>query len=135
HSAPCGAFPSRTIVHEVECGISQTFIWLSPTARQVTHVLLTRAPLYYRTEVRILVRLACVRHAASVRSEPGSNSPVKPENLMSPPTTTARWPPAKRNLSKSILRPPRRRGSHPSFAMRHGTHSASCYPVFRERAA
>src|SRR5688572_20416787 len=27
-----------------------------------------------------LVRLACVRHAASVRSEPGSNSPVKSSN-------------------------------------------------------
>ena len=27
-----------------------------------------------------LVRLACVRHAASVRSEPGSNSPVKSFN-------------------------------------------------------
>ena len=26
----------------------------------------------------VLVRLACVKHAASVHSEPGSNSPVKP---------------------------------------------------------
>src|SRR5690606_11917454 len=34
-------------------------------------------------EARILVRLACVRHAASVRSEPGSNSPVKLNNLSS----------------------------------------------------
>src|SRR5690349_2228888 len=32
---------------------------------------------------RILVRLACVRPAANVRSEPGSNSPVK-ENLKLP---------------------------------------------------
>ena len=38
------------------------------------HVLLTRAPLYSGTEVPFLVRLACVRHAASVDSEPGSNS-------------------------------------------------------------
>jgi hypothetical protein len=37
-------------------------------------VLLTRAPLYSQTEVYFLVRLACVRHAASVDSEPGSNS-------------------------------------------------------------
>ena len=37
-------------------------------------MLLTRAPLYSQTEVRFLVRLACVRHAASVDSEPGSNS-------------------------------------------------------------
>src|SRR3546814_14890517 len=36
-----------------------------------SHALLTRAPL-----LRIAVRLACVRHAASVRSEPGSNSQV-----------------------------------------------------------
>jgi hypothetical protein len=28
-----------------------------------------------------LVRLACVKHAASVRSEPGSNSNVKPSKL------------------------------------------------------
>ena len=42
------------------------------------HVLLTRAPLYSQTEVRFLVRLACVRHAASVDSEPGSNSRLNP---------------------------------------------------------
>ena len=28
------------------CGISQNFSWLSPSKRQVTYVLLTRAPLY-----------------------------------------------------------------------------------------
>jgi hypothetical protein len=43
---------------------------------QVIHVLLTRAPLYSFPEGNFRVRLACVRHAASVRSEPGSNSPV-----------------------------------------------------------
>ena len=53
-------------------GISQPFGWLSPAQRQITHVLLTRSPLYYSEES--LVRLACVRRAASVRSEPGSNS-------------------------------------------------------------
>ena len=32
------------------CGISQNFFWLSPSKRQVTYVLLTRAPLYsYRS--------------------------------------------------------------------------------------
>ena len=30
----------------------------------------------HRAEARVLVRLACVKHAASVRSEPGSNSQV-----------------------------------------------------------
>ena len=39
-------------------------------------MLLTRAPLYSRSEDHFRVRLACVRHTASVRSEPGSNSPV-----------------------------------------------------------
>ncbi len=38
-------------------------------------MLLTRSPLYSSPERDFLVRLACIRHAASVRSEPGSNSP------------------------------------------------------------
>ncbi len=53
-------------------GISEPFGQLFPSQRQITHVLLTRAPLYYPEGP--LVRLACVRRAASVRSEPGSNS-------------------------------------------------------------
>ncbi len=63
------------------CGISLAFAKLSPTYRQVTHILLTRAPLYYFSEEKPLVRLACVKRAASVRSEPGSNSPNKGLNL------------------------------------------------------
>ncbi len=43
-----------------------------PHLRVDTHVLLTRPPL---TLSRECVRLACVRHAASVYPEPGSNSP------------------------------------------------------------
>ena len=61
----------------VVCGISTGFPVLFPTPRQITHVVLTRAPLYSGTEVPFLARLACVRHAASVDSEPGSNSQVK----------------------------------------------------------
>jgi hypothetical protein len=61
------------------CGISPPFDGLFHTRRQVTHVLLTRSPrarsLYCYRKLR--VRLACVRHAASVRSEPGSNSRLK----------------------------------------------------------
>ena len=38
-------------------------------------MLLTRAPLYSPGRPGFRVRLACVKHAASVRSEPGSNSP------------------------------------------------------------
>ena len=61
------------------CGISPGFPRLSPTQGQVSHVLLTRSPLYSRGCPRFLVRLACVRHAASVDSEPGSNSRLKPD--------------------------------------------------------
>ncbi len=56
------------------CGISPGFPGLSPTRGQVAHVLLTRAPLYSSAEADFLARLACVRRAASVDSEPGSNS-------------------------------------------------------------
>src|SRR5919198_3456479 len=62
----------------VLCGISSPFEELFPTRGQVTHVLLTRAPLYSPSCPGFRVRLACVRHAASVRSEPGSNSPSEP---------------------------------------------------------
>ena len=49
---------------------------LSPSKGQVAYALLTRSPLgIYRN--KFPVRLACVRHAASVRPEPGSNSPIK----------------------------------------------------------
>ena len=52
-------------------GISQTFAWVSQSLGQITYVLLTRSPL----EVLLLPdRLACIRHAASVHPEPGSNS-------------------------------------------------------------
>ena len=63
------------------CGISTRFQVLSPSYGQVTHALLTRPPLstskFNRSLLRKLpARLACVRHAASVRPEPGSNSLV-----------------------------------------------------------
>ncbi len=63
----------------MSCGISPAFAGLSPTSGQVAHVLRTRAPcahsLYCYRKLR--TRLACVKHAASVRSEPGSNSHLK----------------------------------------------------------
>ena len=58
------------------CGINLPFGRLSPSLRQVTHVLLTRPPLI-RSRRNFIARLACVRHAASVRPEPGSNSQFK----------------------------------------------------------
>ena len=59
--------------------ISSGFPLLSRSSGQVPHVLLTRSPLglhryCYRMD---LVRLACMKHAASVRPEPGSNSPSR----------------------------------------------------------
>ena len=58
----------------VSCGIITCFHVLFPTGGQITHVLLTRPPLP-ATRGWPFVRLACLRRAASVRSEPGSNSP------------------------------------------------------------
>ena len=52
---------------------------LSMSYSQLRGRLSTRySPVRHFTQVRrpFLVRLACVRHAASVCSEPGSNSPV-----------------------------------------------------------
>jgi hypothetical protein len=54
------------------CGIVGDFSPIFLTLGQVIHVLLTRLPLPLLPES---VRLACVRHAASVYPEPGSNSP------------------------------------------------------------
>ena len=64
---PCG--------FDTLCGISVLFRTLFPTERQVAHALLTRPPLSCKKQAPYSsVRLACVRHAASVRPEPGSNS-------------------------------------------------------------
>ena len=65
------------------CGIISRFQLLSPCVRQVTHALLTRPPLSHKqlhSEKicrKCFVRLACVKHAASVHPEPGSNSHKK----------------------------------------------------------
>src|SRR5262245_52823771 len=78
----CKQRPSFTAEAEtpvVISGISPPFGRLSQARGQVTYVLLTRAPLYSGSCPPFLARLACVRHAASVRSEPGSNSPVELE--------------------------------------------------------
>ena len=63
----------KTGVSCAVCGISSDFSELSPTLGHVTHPLLTRSPLYSPPEGDFLARLACLNHAASVRSEPGSN--------------------------------------------------------------
>ena len=58
-------------------------------------MLLTRAPLYWPPCGGFRARLACVRHAASVDSEPGSNSQKEPPDRRSncPPSLAFEWPP------------------------------------------
>lgn len=69
-------FPTPKMPQGFISGISNCFQLLSQSQGQVTHVLLTRSPLVY-PQKGLTVRLACVKHAASVRPEPGSNSPLK----------------------------------------------------------
>ena len=79
HLSAHKALVARGCPLATSCGISSRFQLLSPTERQVSHALLTRSPLNLTSIGRSRfplspVRLACVRHAASVRPEPGSNS-------------------------------------------------------------
>jgi hypothetical protein len=60
------------------CGISLGFPRLSPTQGQVV-TCYSPGRHYTQGLLPFPVRLACVRHAASVDSEPGSNSHLKPE--------------------------------------------------------
>src|SRR3990172_3975301 len=68
------SFSLRLLQSGSLCGISTPFGALSRSPGQMSYVLLTRAPLSTDRN-RLPVRLACVRHAASVHPEPGSNSP------------------------------------------------------------
>ena len=63
-------FPRRA--YAVLAKVSPGYSPLLGRFPRVTHPSAT----FHRTEVRLHVRLACVKHAASVRSEPGSNSQV-----------------------------------------------------------
>lgn len=70
-------FHTMTMRSGVISGISSGFPGLFQSLGQVTHVLLTRSPLIRTVQAPfVTVRLACVKHAASVRPEPGSNSPL-----------------------------------------------------------
>ena len=70
-------------------GITTRFQELSPTIRQVSHALLTRSPLSPPNKSPVdPVRLACVKHAASVRPEPESNPPQKTHGKPNGPTKT-----------------------------------------------
>ena len=65
-------FSWKYLFSPTSCGISCRFQQLSPAEGQVSYVLRTRSPL---STLRCPVRLACIKHAASVHPEPGSNSP------------------------------------------------------------
>lgn len=64
--------------HVGASGITTRFQELFRSMGQVRHALLTRSPLSPPKQAWMdPVRLACVKHAASVRPEPESNSPQK----------------------------------------------------------
>jgi hypothetical protein len=73
------------------CGITPRFRGLAPTAGQIAHVFLTRPP--RETAEAAPVRLACIRHAASVDPEPGSNSPpcLPAGAITGPPGLCVSW--------------------------------------------
>src|SRR3954451_3366449 len=71
----------------VVSGIRPRFRGLSQSQGQITHVLLTRSPLEYPRK-GLSARLACVKHAASVRPEPGSNPPLKTKSYPRQETLT-----------------------------------------------
>ena len=77
------SFPPPTMKPMILFGIRPSFPGLSQSAGQITHVLLTRSPLEHPRR-GLSVRLACVKHAASVRPEPGSNSPLKNNTTTTP---------------------------------------------------
>ena len=78
--APPKRFSSLNRNSASSCGLTHHFWWLSPTSGQIAHVFLTRPP--REPPEGDPVRLACIRHAASVDPEPGSNSP--PNSSCSP---------------------------------------------------
>src|SRR5699024_680058 len=72
------SFQPTTMRWPVLSSIRPSFPGLSQSQGQVTHVILTRSPLIHPQQAgSFSVRLACVKHAASVHPEPGSNSPYK----------------------------------------------------------
>ena len=82
-------FQDRTMQSHLPSGISRRFHRLSPGNGHVAHALRTLPPVAARVLLpRAAPRLACVKPAASVHPEPGSNSslyitqfPVRPRQL------------------------------------------------------
>ena len=68
-------FQCSAMQHHIPSGISRRFHRLSPGNGHVAHALRTLPPVAARTLLpRAAPRLACVKPAASVHPEPGSNS-------------------------------------------------------------
>lgn len=81
-------------------GLSFGFPKLSPSRRQLDYVLLARPPRY--SPCGFHVRLACLIHAANVRSEPGSN-PSRVYLIPQPRDSFRFGFPTVRTHSKSLL--------------------------------
>ena len=105
-------FHQHTMRRPVISGIRPSFPGLSQSQGQVAHVLLTRSPLEYPRR-GLSARLACVKHAASVRPEPGSNSPLRskrPTRGRTPAGQTSKKIPAPRSRKIAL---PQRNPHHP----------------------
>src|SRR5690606_33109676 len=81
HPQPVSPLTDKPCASSAASGISPSFPGLSRRWGTVPYALLTRPPLGCslpprRASGSIPARLACIRHAASVRPEPGSNSPI-----------------------------------------------------------
>ena len=72
--------------YAVLANLSTSYPPLQGTFRYVTHPFATRQ----RSKLPVTVRLACVKHAASVQSEPGSNSSVQSLQILLRLTQTLR---------------------------------------------
>jgi hypothetical protein len=105
HPTPQKLSPTRPCDQQGIFGIRPSFPGLSQSAGQITHVLLTRSPLVYPRK-GLTVRLACVKHAASVRPEPESNSPNKNSSRKHLIQTTSQ------NWQKTTTPPKREKEKH-----------------------
>ena len=122
-------FTSDSELSVVLSGISPSFDGLSQSPGQVIHVLLTRAPVYSPSCPDFLPRLACLRHAASVRSEPGSNSPCK---LIISSRTDAATASIGTDRPQLYKKPKKPDGLGPTFDPRRPIKGMHYYSVFKD---
>ena len=113
--APLQAPPSQKALalrlHAVLAVVSHGYPPPKDRSLRVTHPSATDA----KAEAPTPVRLACVKHAASVRSEPGSNSQVHPQDRhphtenadppINPPPNSSRRPPQCSSPQKQVPTP------------------------------